>query len=237
MADGTAATLSEETEESETTAETTTTVSEPEQALKAPNAYIISQLKVPGQAIDVKVSGNYAYLTNDLGILYVIDVSDKSNPKIVGKCTGIDSANIVIIQDDYAYVSYTSWIAPEDNKPREAIYICGFKIIDIKDKNSPEVVGDYISGQHSQKSVSGMFIKGNYAFLNSTVLLGNTDESQLEIIDISEKSSPKLTGSCKIEGAPNGIFVQDNYAYINNLYFDYQTKQYTQESKLFIVDI
>src|SRR5659263_653287 len=103
-------------------AETTTTVSEPEQTLKTPNAYIISQLKVPGQAIDVKVSGNYAYLTNDLGILYVIDVSDKGRPK--------------------------------------------------------------------------------------------------------------LAGSCKIEGEPNGIFVQGNYAYINNSYLDYQTKQYTQESKL-----
>jgi len=95
MADGTTATLSEETGESETTAGTKTTVPEPEQTLKAPNAYIVSQLKVPGQAIDVKVSGNYAYLTNDLGILYVIDVSDRSNPKVVGKCTGIDSANIV----------------------------------------------------------------------------------------------------------------------------------------------
>ena len=143
MADSTATTLSEET----------ITISEPEQVLKAPNAYIVSQLKVPGQAIDVKVSGNYAYLTNDLGILYVIDVSDKSNPKVVGKCTGIDSANIVIIQDDYAYVSYTNWIVPEDNKSQEVTSICGFKIIEIKDKNNPEVVADYISGQNSQKSV------------------------------------------------------------------------------------
>ncbi|MCL5072165.1 MAG: hypothetical protein M1308_14940 [Actinobacteria bacterium] len=236
-ADGTTEAFSGETEENGTTADTTAAVPEPERVLKTPNAYIISQLKVPGQAIDVKVSGNYAYLTNDLGILYIIDVSDKSNPKIVGKLAGIDSANIVIIQDDYAYVSYTSWIAPEDNKSQEVTSICGFKIIDIKDKNNPEVVGDYISGEKSQKSVQGMFIKGNYAFLNSTVLLENTEESQLEIIDINDKSNPKLAGSCKIEGAPNGIFVQDNYAYINNSYFDYQTKQYTQESKLFIVDI
>src|SRR4030065_1785980 len=141
MADGTATTLSEETGGSETTAETITTVSEPEQTLKAPNAYIVSQLKVPGQAIDVKVSGNYAYLTNDLGILYVIDASDRSNPKVVGKCTGNDSANIVIIQDDYAYISYTNWVVPEDNKSQEVTSNCGFKIIDIKDKNNPEVVG------------------------------------------------------------------------------------------------
>ena len=220
MAGSTSTTLSKETGESETTAEATTSVSEPEQALKAPNAYIISQLKVPGQAIDVKVSGNYAYLTNDLGILYIIDISDNSNPKVVGKCTGIDSANIVIVQDDYAYVSYTSWITPEDKKPQDVTSICGFKIIDIKDKYNPKVVGNYISGQKSQKSVSGMFIKGNYAFLNSTLMLENTDESQLEIIDISDKGNPKVAGSCKIEGVPNGIFVKDNYAYINNSYVD-----------------
>ena len=37
-----------------------------------PNSYLVSKLKVPGQAIDVDISGNYAYLTNDLGVLYVI---------------------------------------------------------------------------------------------------------------------------------------------------------------------
>lgn len=237
MANNAAAELSEESEESQTTAGTETTISESEQSLTAPNAYIISQLKVPGQAIDVKVSGNYAYLTNDLGILYVIDTSDKNNPKIVGKCSGIDSANIVIVQNDYAYVSYTSWIAPEDNKSQEATSICGFKIIDIRDKKNPKIVGDYISGKDSQKSVSGLFIKDNYAFLNSTVFLVNTDVSQLEIIDIGDKSNPEFAGSCKIEGQPNSVFVQGNYAYINNSYFDYQTKQYTRESKLFIVDI
>ncbi len=237
MADSTTAALSEESGESEAITENTTTASEPEQMLEKPNAYIVSQLKVPGQAIDVKVSGNYAYLTNDLGILYVIDVRDKNNPKVIGKCTGIDSANIVIIQDDYAYVTYTRWIVPEDNTSKDVTSICGFKIIDVKVKNNPKVVGDYISGQNSQKSVSGMFIKGNYAFLNSTDVLVNTDESQLEIIDISDKINPKLTGFCMMEGLPNGIFIQDDYAYINNSYFNYQTKQYTRESKLFIVDI
>ena len=42
-----------------------------------PNSYLVSKLKVPGQAIDVNISGNYAYLTNDLGVLYVIDIKDK----------------------------------------------------------------------------------------------------------------------------------------------------------------
>ena len=45
-----------------------------------PNSSLISNLKVSGQAIDVDISGNYAYLTNDLGILYIIDISNKGNP-------------------------------------------------------------------------------------------------------------------------------------------------------------
>ncbi|MFZ3386079.1 MAG: hypothetical protein WA120_02770 [Candidatus Hydromicrobium sp.] len=40
-----------------------------------PNSFLISKLKISGQAIDVDISDNYAYLTNDLGVLYVIDVN------------------------------------------------------------------------------------------------------------------------------------------------------------------
>ena len=74
-----------ETETAETTADEST-------LLEKPQPYLISKLKVPGQAIDVKSRGGFAYLTNDLGILFVIDVKDKENPKIIGKCSGINAA-------------------------------------------------------------------------------------------------------------------------------------------------
>lgn len=201
--------------------------------LETPSAYLISTLKVSGQAIDVDVKGNYAYLTNDLGILYVIDIKDKAKPFIVGKCTGIDSANIVIVQGDYAYISYTSWVNEEGTLYSE----CGFKVIDIKDKKHPKVIGNYISGEHSKKSVQGLYIEDDYAFVNSTVSQDGEGESRFEIVSISNKKAPQIVGSCEVEGIPSGVYIQDNYAYINTNLYDYEEEKYTQDSKILIIDI
>lgn len=220
------------------------TVPEESTPLEIPELTVLSKLKVSGQAIDVKAFGGYAYLTNDLGILYVVDVRDKENPEIVGKCTGINSANIVIVQGNYAYVSYTDWIFPDDGEEAESgdlnadVYsVCGFKIIDIRDKRNPVVVGDYISGDKEKKSVQGMFIDGDYAYINATYYLQTSLQSQLEIIDIRNKENPRRIGDCDIEGQANSLYASGDYIYINNSYYDLIKNEYTGESRFFTVDI
>jgi len=226
-----------------TETETAETVPEVSTPLSVPELSIISKLKVPGQAIDVKAYGGYAYLTNDLGVLYIIDVSDKQDPQITGKCQGINAANIVIIAKEYAYISYTEWMRADkdesgSNNGIPDIYsICGFKIVNIKDKKNPVVVGDYISGKQSEKSVQGLVVEGDYAYLNTTDYTGNILKSRLEIIDIKDKTNPQIKGYCSIEGQPNGIFIKGGYAYINNTYYDFEKKQHTGQSKFFTVDI
>lgn len=248
----------ENKEDKEIDQETSETTLEEENPLTTPEPAVVSKLKIAGQAIDVKVLGGYAYLTNDLGTLFVIDVKDKENPKIVGKCNGIDSANIVMIQGKYAYISYTNWILPkksegEDESKDEQqglvdddslagstvkIYsVCGFKIVDITDKKNPVIIGDYVSGNKQEKSVQGLVIDGDFAYLNTTNYFTNSTKSSLEIIDIKDKKNPKLVGKCDIEGQPNGLDVQGDYAYINNTYYDFNKKQYTGKSKLFVVNI
>jgi hypothetical protein len=228
------------------------TVPESSTKLEVPELAVVSKLKIPGQAIDVKASGGFAYLTNDLGVLFIINIKDKENPKITGKCAGINSANIIMIAGNYAFVSYTEWVFPEksttsdtekqsdDGNPvsSSGVYsICGFKIIDITDKKNPVIAGDYVSGYKSEKSVQGLIIEGNYAYLNSTFYGDNYSESKLEIIDITDKKNPELAGSCDIEGQPNGLYVRGDFAYINNTYFDYRTREYTNKSKFFVIDI
>src|SRR5665647_1101074 len=92
--------------------DTAQTAAEQSTKLVKPDLAVLSKLKISGQAIDVKALGGYAYLTNDLGILYIIDVKDKENPAVVGKISGLNAANIVMLQGDYAYISYTEWINP-----------------------------------------------------------------------------------------------------------------------------
>lgn len=198
-----------------------------------PISYLVSKLKVPGQAIDVDISGNYAYLTNDLGVLYVIDIKDKENPSIVGKCKGINSANIVIVKDDYAYISYDEWIS-DDN---EAYTVCGFYIVDIKEKEDPELVGNYNTGENNIKSVYGLFIKDDYAYINTTVENENGEISKLEIVDLLIKRNPESVSAYEVDGLPSGIWVKDDLAYININFYDYEKKEYTKDSKLLILDI
>lgn len=198
-----------------------------------PNSYLVSKLKVPGQAIDVDISGNYAYLTNDLGVLYVIDIKDKENPSIVGKCKGINSANIVIVKDDYAYISYTEWIS-DDN---ESYTVCGFYIVDIKEKEDPKLIGNYNAGENNIKSVYGLFIEDDYAYINTTVENENGEISKLEIVDLLIKRNPESASAYEVDGLPSGIWVKDDLAYININFYDYEKKEYIKDSKLLILDI
>jgi len=206
---------------------------EPDEFTGVPDACIVSKIKVPGQAIDVDVSGGYAYLTNDLGILYVVNIEDRESPFIVGKCPGINSANIVIVKDSYAYVSYTEWEKEQD----KVFTKCGFKIIDISDAEHPEVVGDYDTSENNEKTVYGMYIYGNYAYINSSTYQDNKEESKLEVVDISDKKNPKMIGFCKIKGSLSNLYVSGNFAYICSNIFDYEKKEYTEESFLTVVDI
>jgi hypothetical protein len=192
----------------------------------------ISSIPISGQAIDVDVAGNYAYLTNDLGVLYIINIADKENPYITGKCPGIDSANIIIVKGDIAYISYTEWIPAENDYYSE----CGFKIVDISDKENPVVVGDYDTSNENKKSVFGLYIEGNHAFLNTSTY----DDEQLntlEIVDISNKKNPVIESELILPGSPSNITVMDDAAYLNINYYDYEAEDYTGKSDLIIINI
>jgi len=198
-----------------------------------PNNLKVSSIPVSGQAIDVDISGNYAYLTNDLGVLYIINISDKAQPFITGKCPDIDSANIVIVRDDLAFISYTKWIAGENDYYTE----CGFKIVDITDKENPEVIGDYNTGKNNRKSVFGLYVEDDYAYLNTTTYTDGEQSNTLEIVDISNKNSPVFKSELVLDGSPANISVYNNIACINVNYYDYETDEYTGKSKLLVIDI
>src|SRR3989304_5766736 len=199
-----------------------------------PNSYLISKINVPGQAIDVNTSGNYAYLTNDLGVLYVIDIKDKENPAIIGKCPGVESANIVIIKDNYAYISYTEWIR-DDNA--EVYTNCGFYIVDIQEKENPELIGNYNTGENNNKSAYGLFIEGDYAYINTVVEKESWEISRLEIVDISEKRNPKMVSAYEIDGLPSSIWVEKGLAYININFYDYEKRENMDDSRLLVLNI
>ncbi len=199
----------------------------------APQNQKICSIPVSGQAIDVDISGNYAYLTNDLGVLYIINISDKTKPYIIGKCPDIDSANIVIVREDLAFISYTKWISGENDYYSE----CGFKIVDIADKENPEVIGDYRTGKNNRKSVFGLYVDGSYAYVNTSTYDDGAETNTLEIVDISNKNNPIFKSELVLGGSPANISVHNNTVSININYYDYQVEEYAGKSELLIIDV
>jgi hypothetical protein len=188
--------------------------------LENPKASIISNLKISGQAIDLKVSGNYLYVTNDLGYLYIVDIKDKLSPKVIGKCAGIDAANIVFIEGDYAYVSYSKY----DFKTEDLKVDYGFKIVDIKNKEQPKVIGTW-GGQSikADKSVHGMFIKGDYALLSLVSIEEDGSTGTFQIVDIKNKSNPVSLGSLDFKGSVNAVWSAGDYACLSIISYDANT--------------
>jgi len=193
----------------------------------------VSNILISGQAIDVDISGNYAYVTNDLGALYIINISDRERPYVTGKCRDIDAANIVLVKEDFAYVSYTKWITGENNYYSE----CGFKIVDIRDKDDPKVVGDFVSGDNNRKTVFGLYIEGSYAYLNTSTYDNGSETNSFEVVDISKKESPVLISELELEGSPANITVDASTAYININHYDYDIDDYMGRSELLLIDI
>ncbi len=199
-----------------------------------PDSIISKTVQVPGQAIDVDISGNYAYLTGDLGILYVIDIKDKDNPEIIGKCSDLDSANIVIVEGDYAYISYTHWIY--ENKT--AFSRCGFYIVDIGNKNKPRLIGNYNSAENNNNKIAyGLFIEDDYAYIETFIEDERSDSGYLEIVDISVKKKPVIINEYKIKGVPSNIWVKDGFAYVNTNSYDYEEDEFIEKSELIVIDL
>jgi hypothetical protein len=142
-------------------------------------------------ASDVKVVGNYAYVTLGEAGLAVIDVSIPAAPLHVGSYNTSKDANRVAVSGGYAYVA-----------DREA----GLQVIDVSDPTNCVAVGGY----DTSGSAAGVAISGNYAYI--------ADYSDgLQVIDVSDPTKCVWVGGCDTDGCAIGVAVSGNYAYVADL--------------------
>ncbi len=150
-----------------------------------------------GYALDVAVSGNYAYVaagqrwigSNYFGSFEVIDVSSPANPKRVGGYDiGGGYAVGVAVSGNYAYV---------------ADYNAGLQVIDVSSPANPQRVGAYSTFWEAQ----GVAVSGNYA----CVAAGTNG---LEVIDVSNLANPQWVGGYDTSGYVADVAVSGHYAYV-----------------------
>lgn len=138
-----------------------------------------------GSPEKIQVSGSYAFVAAGAG-LAVVDISDPSNPRQIGRCETSDFAVDVAVSGAYAYVA--GWD--------------GLKVVDIADPSHPTIVGQQVGSGLWTRRVA---VSGTHACLVDSNL-------GLLVVDVSDPSNPIEVGSLPLYGT--GVAVTGHYAYV-----------------------
>ena len=138
--------------------------------------------------MDVCVIGNFAYLADGWDGLYIIDVTDPSNPLEAGIYDTPGSADAVTIKDTLAFVA-DAWE--------------GLRIINISDPGNPVEIG-YLNTDGSAEDVA---VSGDYAYVAD-------DYNGLRIILIETPTLPVEAGHFDMPSAI-GVALDSSYAYVS----------------------
>ena len=176
--------------------------------------------KSSGATRGIATAGNLAYLTEVWsrweqgqpwqGRLTVLDISDPTNPKALGMYDddphlgqAEDSAYAfghVVVAGKHCYVSAGS---------------AGLQVIDVGEASNPVRVAAYVSG----RSTRGIALAGNYVYLTESELSGSFPrQGRLEVLDISDPTSPRRVGGAGLVEAGFGgsIALSANRAFVSS---------------------
>lgn len=176
---------------------------------------------------DVRVGGDYAYVTNNDGLM-IINISNPSKPEVIGEILS-GGAIGVSVESNLVYIaSVTNGLIIADvSDPTDPeiigqytagggayrvtisgiyAYVCyfdnGFKILNISDTTDPVHVGEF-----SDTRSDALEVKGNYAYLANA-------EVGLKVIDISYPNTPNHVATIPQTGGANDIYITEDLLFL-----------------------
>ena len=174
---------------------------------------------------DVQVQGDYAYVTNNDGLM-IIDISNPSNPEKVGEILS-EGVVGVIVESNLLYVTSVSdgliiadissptnpeqigqysgaayKIAVSGSYTYVGYFSGGFKIFNISDPTNPVLVGEY-----SDSRCDAVEIKDNFVYYANA-------EVGLRVINVSDPSTPQLVATVSQTGGANDIHITQNVLFL-----------------------
>jgi len=182
----------------------------------------------PGNARDLYVSGNYAYVV-DMSSLQIIDITDPATPSLAVSVTTPGNSTGISVSGNYAYVAdgdsglqvidistpTAATLVGSADTPDNALGISvsgnyayvadgdsGLQVIDITNPAVPVVVGNVGTSGYAWD----VYVSGNYAYV--------ADWGFFQIIDISNPTAPAIVGNMETPGTAQGIYVSGTYAYV-----------------------
>ena len=158
----------------------------------------ISQIDTGGDAVDVEVHYNIAYVSDmTSNCLKIINVSDPSNPELLSTfqahgnhqltVVANGSNNIICYLTDHNY---------------------GLYILNVSDPYNPLILSKYTD----QGEIDDLVVFGDFAYVID-------QEDGLEIVDISDPTDPQKLGEFQygVEGYHVDVIIKDDFAYLTDV--------------------
>ena len=202
---------------------------------------IIGSADTPDNASGVDVNGSYAYVADHYGGLQVIDVTNPSNPTIVGSIDSI-LAYKVDVSDGYAYVAGGLMLYAIDVSAPQNPVLLGYTTPFYRNARDLRVSGGYAYGvydgldTYSQpfgalrvidvrnpqslipkatlstgKGAAGVDVSGEYAYVTDGGWIG------LRLINVSNPENPAIGSSLELPYVYK-VHVSGDYAYVAGSY-------------------
>jgi len=155
----------------------------------------IGQTEVlPDRVTDVALVGSYAYATDYSSRLWVIDISDPTNP------IKMESVHTPGIGKDVAVEGGFAYIACDGGE-------VSLQVVDVSDPTSPTEVG-FVEKQETGGNIEAVAIADDYAYVFDSLTAG------LQVVDVSNPTNPTEVGYYQGLGGGFDVTVVGNYAYV-----------------------
>lgn len=141
-----------------------------------------------GDALDIAVQGNFAYVANGVPGLFVVDIADPQHPVVLGSVDTPNQAWGVAVSGTLAY------IADMD---------AGFRIIDVTNPAAPTLRG----GVGSMGSAYDVAVAGNYAYVAAST-------TGVVVIDVTNPSAPIRGVTVDTPGASYDVCISGGRLYV-----------------------
>ena len=174
---------------------------------------------------------NTLYIAGTSDGFFIADISDPSNPDIIGSISGITALN-VFVDEDFAYITHgDSFSIVDISEPSNPYIIAtvtgsdrryhvhvvedtlylgetdrGLMVYDISNREEPV----YVTTVTGTSGIFDVISKGEHLYL---ACHGNG----IKILDISDRETPRIIGSHNNGGEAYGIHIVDDYLLVADL--------------------
>lgn len=146
----------------------------------------------PGwETTGLDVQGRYAYLAAGLGGLIVLDVEDKSKPRLLSRVESGGAVRAVRVMSGIGCLAV-------DGE--------GLVLVDLTDPAAPMLVGSY----RASDNIHGFAAVGDYVYLAAGT-------AGLEVVDISDPSEPARVGVLSADGSVFRAAASGDFLYVTTL--------------------